>query len=453
MSDFLDALEKAGGGEGLDRFCDKHGSGAFDEILDDLASLNMLELNDAQGADDRPRTPSTGTVVLNVAHDCNLRCPYCFAKQGNYGLPKTMMSPEMAEKAVDWLIARAGDRKTVRIKFFGGEPLMNMPAIRRTVDYANKRADEEHKKVNYHITTNGTLLRDETIEYLRDHSVDVQVSVDGTQQAHDLVRIFPSGRGSHDVVTNRVGRLRELTGKCVTRATIAPTHPNFSDSVWHLIDDLGSSNAAFEPASGFACGGKSLGEQEIEIIKKDWDLVAEEFLARVRRGEVPPVANILKLLSKIHKRQKTIYGCGAGSAYLAIDPGGDIYPCHRFVGDSNWKMGNILEETFEDSIRQRFVYNTVESKEPCRSCWVRYTCGGRCAHEALEATGDMGKPDPLRCDLQIRLTELCLKLYVRLTPEEIERILSHSWQAQPLVQLKSQSERGAHKISENPFQS
>ena len=299
---------------------------------------------------------------------------------------------------------------------------MNMPAIRHAVAYGDQRSAEKGKRVRYHVTTNGTLLKDETIQFLHAHQVDVQVSIDGTPEAHDKVRIFPSGRGSHDIVTRRAERLGQLTGQCATRTTITPEEPRFSASVWHMIDALGSSNAAFEPATS-SSEGQHLDSERLAIIKREWERVAEEFLRRVRGGEVPPVANLIKLLGKLHRRQKTVYGCGAGLAYLAVDPRGDVYPCHRFVGNAEWKMGNVAGE-IDEATREKFLQNTVHNREPCQSCWVRYTCGGHCAHEALEATGDIARPDPVRCELQKHLTEVCLRLYVRLTRDELERILA-----------------------------
>lgn len=419
---YYDAVENPEVSSPQEQLASHYGTKVAAELLDELREMGLLvPVEKLPKPPNPPKQQNYHGVTLNVTHGCNLRCTYCFAQQGDYGLGRSSMDEEMAKKAIDWLAERNGEGKLVQISFFGGEPMMNMDTIRSTVDYANQRLGDTGKRVRYHVTTNGTLLSEKNVEFLaKNETLDVQVSFDGLPAVNDKFRIFPSGRGSHDVVANGIARLKAATGKAVLRGTISPGEAQFSDSVRHMAEDLGGTMIAFEPASGSTTSGKSLDTKEMETIKAEWEKVADYFAEHIKKGEIKPVGNLIKLLIQVHKRKKTVYGCTAGHANVAIDPSGDIYPCHRFVGESDWKMGNLHHGTLNDSIREQFVNNTVDNREPCKSCWVRYTCGGRCAHEAMEATGKITDPDPLRCDLVRHLTELALKLYVRLKPYELE---------------------------------
>jgi uncharacterized protein len=421
--DYYDAAEDPEVLPPRERLTRLYGTEVAEDVVDELREMGLL------GPVKQPSQPTTPLkqvfhgVTLNVTHGCNLRCTYCFAQQGDYGLGESRMDVETAKKAIDWLAEQGDGEKSTRVGFFGGEPLMKMNTIRDTVDYAGERLGGEGKRVNYHVTTNGTLLNDKNVKFLAEtKNMDVQVSIDGLPKVNDAFRIFPNGRGSHDVVAKGIERLKAATGKAVLRGTISPGEAQFSDSVRHMVDDLGGTVVAFEPASGSTTCGQSIDADEMQKIKAEWEKVANYFAEHIKQGEIKPVGNLIKLLIQIHRRKKSVYGCTAGHSNVAIDPSGDIYPCHRFVGESEWKMGNIHDGTFDDSISQQFANNTVDNRDPCKSCWVRYTCGGRCAHEAMEATGKITNPDPIRCDLVRHMTELALKLYVRLKPYERELV-------------------------------
>ena len=412
--DYYDAAER--GGDPRQAVAATWGEAAAEGVLEELREMGLLVPAPVgpPPAAAAPEDKGMCGVTLNVMHGCNLACTYCFAQQGDYGLGTKKMSVETARAAVDWLGDRRGGYKSLRVGFFGGEPMLNMPTVEDTVGYANDRLAG---KVKYHITTNGTRLDERNVGFIAENRIDVQVSLDGVAGVNDRFRVFRDGSGSHDVVAEGVARLKTATGTATLRGTIPADVPEFAESLWHMIDDLGATNVGFEPAEV----GKADGVADHDVmdrIKAEWERIAAQFEEQARQGTIKPVGNLLKVLTRIHGRKKSVYGCTAGHANVAVDPSGDIYPCHRFVGENEWKMGNVHEGTFDDSIRQRFARNTVDSREPCRSCWVRYTCGGRCAHEAKEATGSIGDPDPVRCDMIRHLTELCLKLYVRLLPRE-----------------------------------
>jgi uncharacterized protein len=398
-----------------------HGADVARAVVDDLRQAGLLVSVAALPVLQEPPPPPPGFsgVTLNVTHGCNLKCTYCFAKQGDYGLGESRMSADTARKAVDWLSEHSAGESSARVHFFGGEPLMNMPAIEGAIAHAEERLGAEGKQVQYHVTTNGTLLNEHNVRALADvKNLDVQVSLDGVAAVNDQFRIFASGRGSHDVVAEGIGRLKSATGKVILRGTIPPGLGEFSESLLHFVDDLGATTAAFEPMFGSTLRGQTLQQEDLETIKAEWTKVAEYFIEHVKHGEIKPVSNLVRILIQLHKRKKTVYGCTAGWSQVAVVPSGDIYPCHRFVGESDWKMGNIHQEGLDESIRARFAENTVDNREPCKSCWARYTCGGRCAHEAKEATGKISEPDPVLCDLTRHLTDLALKIYVRTEPHQ-----------------------------------
>jgi uncharacterized protein len=425
--DFYDATERGEAVEADHLPATGHTAQDISEAVEELRAMRLLV-----PAAEQPKPPSPPRpkgyqgITLNVTHGCNLRCTYCFASQGDYGLGASKMSVETAETAIDWLLEQNGERESANVTFFGGEPMMNMRTIVETVDLANQRSAATGKHISYQMTTNGTLLSRENVDIIADKEIDVLVSMDGSRETNDKFRLFPSGRGSHDAVVKGVQRLKTATGKAALRGTISPGETEFSESARHMIEDVGATGVVFEPAADNPMHGASIRPEDMDAIKAEWEKVADYFLDHARHGELLPVGNLLKLLQQIDSRKKAVYGCTAGWGNVAVDPTGDIYPCHRFVGESDWKMGNVKEATLDQSIRDQFAENHVDNREPCKSCWVRYTCGGRCAHEAKQATGRISDPDPVRCDLVRHMTELALKVYVRLKPYESSLVTSRS---------------------------
>lgn len=394
-----------------------YGAELATEVVTGLRKADLLDRRDAVSLQQPKAESSFHGVTLNVTHGCNLRCTYCFARQGDYGLGQAKMTKETAFKAVDWLRDHSDPADSLRVGFFGGEPLMNVGTIRATIDYANEQFQGTGRSVGFHVTTNGTLLIDRNVAFLaRVKTLDTQISIDGIGADNDACRMFPSGRGSYDVVAEGIGRLKAATGEAYLRATITPGKPQFSSSLIRMIEELGATKIAFEPMSGETIAGRHLDPSDVEAIKREWDKIGDYFAEHVRNGELKPVSQLLRLLFQIHKRRKSVYGCAAGWSNVGIDPSGNIYPCHRFVGEPAWKMGNVHEEHVDNDIYQHFIQNSVDNRKSCRSCWVRYVCGGRCAHEAQDATGSITDPDPARCDLMRHMIQLALRLYIRLEP-------------------------------------
>ncbi len=432
--DFYDVATVEGVSAGAAALRERHGAQVAQDVLDELRELGLVipqrsqpEPKPVQPVQAKPRLKG---VTLNVMHGCNLACTYCFAKQGDYGLGKKRMTEETAAKAIDWAEQHRQEGSRLLVGFFGGEPLLNMPTIRSAVEHARQRGAEHEHEVGFHVTTNGTLLSEDNVQYLADNQIHVQVSLDGTPDINDRYRIYRSGKGSHAQVVAGAKRLKDATRRLTLRGTISAAKPEFGESVRHMIEDIGATRVAFEPAE--LEGEEGIDADELVArIKAEWSRLAADFEEHARAGELKPYANLIKIMQAIHDRRKVVYGCQAGHSNVAVDPDGDIYPCHRFVGEQDWKIGNIHTGELREQVTERFVANTVDSKEPCRSCWARYTCGGRCAHEAKQATGDISAPDPRLCELVKHMTELGLVLYAKLKPIERQVLASRLFDGGP----------------------
>jgi uncharacterized protein len=415
--EFYERAEAEGLAAAEQHLRERHGDDTTAEIIEELRAMKLIVADPEPPPPESARGGGLKGITLNVVHGCNLACTYCFAQQGDYGLGDKRMSEETAAKAIDWASERRGDNKRINVGFFGGEPMLNMKTIRSAVEHARERGAEHEHGVGFHITTNGTLLTEDNVKYIAENQIGVQVSLDGKPEVNDRFRIYSSGKGSHAQVRKGVERLKKATNRLTLRGTIPGDRPEFGDNVRHMDEDLGATSVAFEPAEiGLADAVDS--DEVMARIKAEWTRLAADFEEHAKQGVLKPYGNLVKVMRAIHRRRKVVYGCQAGVSNLAVDPSGDVYPCHRFVGEDDWKVGNIHADTYDDGVIRRFTDNVVDSKEPCRSCWARYTCGGRCAHEAKEATGSISEPDPRLCELVKHLTELALKLYVRLKPME-----------------------------------
>ena len=389
------------------------GVAVAEEIVEEFRTLGFLGLSQARRLN--PGSQGMTGITLNVTHGCNLRCSYCFAGQGDYGTGHARMAQATARAAIDWLAHNRRNEGAVTVLFFGGEPMMNMPTVRDAAAYARERLDRPEHPVRLQMTTNGTLLNERNVKFLSELGIQPQISLDGPAEINDEKRTFKGGLGSYTVVAKGIARLKAATGRAALRATISSGRTEFYDTAVHFIDGLGATRANFEPAS-CSTEGNEIDAKDIETIKAEWSKITEECYQRARRGEIWPIGKFMNLLERIHWRKRSRYGCTAGMSAVAVDPFGDMYPCHRFVGSPAWKMGNVLDATFNPAIAKAFADNSVDDRESCQRCWARYLCAGRCVHEAMEVTGSIASPDPLRCDMMRHICSEALKLYVRVLP-------------------------------------
>lgn len=375
------------------------------EILEELLSLKEQGMLFTLPAGQVPpmRFQGIKSICLNVAHDCNLACAYCFASQGDFGGKPSLMSKETGRKAVDFLIGNSGKRKLLEMDFFGGEPLMAMDTVKEVVRYGHEQAAKAGKVFKFSLTTNGVLLDQETIDYIVANRISLVLSLDGRKEVNDRMRYTKNHKPSYDLILPRYLELAEKTDDYVVRGTYTKHNLDFSEDV-KSFDALGFKHLSIEPAVCSEDTDFALGEGDLELIQDEYARLAVVYLERYKAGHPIDFFHFNVDLSAGPCIYKRVTACGAGFEYLALTPEGDIYPCHQFVGQEEFKMGDldhgIVDQESSDTFRQTNIY----SKESCRSCWARYYCSGGCHANAQEFNQDIKKPYQLGCEIQkIRL--------------------------------------------------
>jgi len=373
-----------------------------------------------------PGRPVLKALCLNVAHDCDLACRYCFAGQGGFGGRRGLMSPEVARAAVDFLLERSGTVATCEIDFFGGEPLLNLDVVRETVDYALRRAEALGRGFSFTLTTNAHALGPHEAAYLDETMANVVLSLDGRPEVHDRMRPAPGGVPTHKRVLDNIRRFVDRRGErdYWVRGTYTALNLDFSEDFAFLAGQ-GFRNISLEPAvdgggpsgrRGRRSGRWNLREEHLEQIAREYVRLADVAFDLAAAGRPVTFFHFITAADDGPCLAKRVRGCGAGREYLAVTPEGNIYPCHQFVGREGFRMGNVLEGSFSaDGPAGEVARLWLGAKTPCRDCWARYRCSGGCHANALSATGDVRRPDPLGCALLKARLEAALYLQARLT--------------------------------------
>lgn len=351
-------------------------------------------------------------LCLNVAHDCNLRCSYCFASEGDFGCGRELMPLETAKNAVDFMIEKSGGIKNLEMDFFGGEPLMNFDVVKETVKYARSLEKKHNKNFRFTLTTNGILLDDEKIDFLNREMYDVVLSLDGRKEVNDKFRLTKTKKGSYDIIVPKFKKLVDSRGdkNYYVRGTYTKENLDFSQDVMH-VHSLGFDNISMEPA---LCGSKfrpSIDESNLNEILNEHDKLLEKLIELKKEGSKINFFNFNIDLDKGPCVIKRLKGCGCGNDYVAVTPNGDIFVCHQLVGEDDFKMGNVNDKTFDKNIKKRFLNTSIYHKEKCRNCWVRFYCSGGCAAKNHEHGGDIMKPYTFSCELQKKKIECAIVLY------------------------------------------
>jgi uncharacterized protein len=353
------------------------------------------------------------SLCLNVAHDCNLRCKYCFASKGDYSGKRELMSSEVGKKAVDFLVENSGNMRNVEIDFFGGEPLLAMETVKEVVSYAKTLEKEYRKRFNFTITTNALLLDDNTINYLHKNMDNVVLSLDGRKNVNDHIRVRADGSGSYDDIVYKIQKMVELRERdkkeYYVRGTFTRYNLDFAEDVFHLAD-LGFREISIEPVVGND-GDYLLKEEDLRVLFEQYGRIAAEYLRRKKTGENP--FRFYHFNMDIYHGPciyKRLWACGAGRDYLAVTPSGEIYPCHQFVGQSQFLMGNIFDGRLNDDVIDLLKETHVFSKDECSTCWARYFCSGGCNANNFLINGDMKKPYHITCELQKKRIEYAIYL-------------------------------------------
>ena len=356
------------------------------------------------------------SLCLNVAHDCNLRCRYCFASTGDFSTGRELMSFDVAKAAIDFLLSNSGVRRNLEVDFFGGEPLLNFAVVKKTVLYARSLEEEYGKKFRFTLTTNGLLLTDAIIDFLNEEMSNVVLSLDGRRNINDSLRVTPSCDGSYDVIVPKFKRLVSRRGEkdYYVRGTFTKKNLDFSKDVLH-INSLGFEQISVEPVVLAPESEFSIKESDLDFITKEYEEVVEVILERRKNGNFLNFFHFMIDLENGPCAIKKLKGCSCGNEYIAVTPSGDIFPCHQFVGIENWKMGNVLKDKLVDqNVRERFLESNIFSKKDCGSCWAKFFCGGGCNANNLKFNSDIRNPYKISCELQKKRVECALFLKIKL---------------------------------------
>ena len=352
-------------------------------------------------------------LCLHIAHTCNLNCSYCFASQGKYHGERALMSFEVGRRALDFLVENSGKRRNLEVDFFGGEPLMNFDVVKQLVAYARSIEAERGKNFRFTLTTNGVLIDDDVIDFANRECVNVVLSLDGRREIHDRFRVDYSGRGSFDKIVPKFQRLVEKRGgkDYYMRGTFTHANPDFLEDIKVMLD-LGFNELSMEPVVCAPGDPAELTDSDTEIVKEQYEKLAEMMLERHREGRPFTFYHYMIDLAGGPCIYKRISGCGSGTEYMAVTPWGDLYPCHQFVGDEKYKLGDIYVGVTNTAAQREFAECNVYARSECRDCWARLYCSGGCAANAYHATGSVKGVYKRGCELFKKRMECAIMLAV-----------------------------------------
>lgn len=348
-------------------------------------------------------------MCLNISHNCNLRCEYCFADGGTYSKERKNMPLDVAIKAIDFLVAHSGKRRNLEVDFFGGEPLLNFEVVKKTVEYARSLEKKCGKNFRFTVTTNAVLLNDEITEYCNKEMYNVVVSIDGRKSVHNSVRKTVGGKESFDVILQNALRFREKRGdrQYFVRGTYTALNTDFSEDVLAL-NDFGFDCISVEPVVLPETHRLALKDEHTDTLLKQYDILAEEYIKRRNTEKHFEFFHFLMNLNDGPCEAKRLTGCGAGCEYVAVSPDGSIYPCHQFDGNDAFIIGNVCDGSFDTAIPEKFAACNVTTKEDCPNCWAKYYCSGGCNANALNFNGNINKPYRGACALMKKRIECAL---------------------------------------------
>ena len=329
-------------------------------------------------------------LCLHIAHSCNLNCSYCFASQGKYHGERALMSFEVGKRALDYLIEHSGTRRNLEVDFFGGEPLMNFQVVKDLVAYARSIEKEKGKNFRFTLTTNGVLVDDDVIDFANRECSNVVLSLDGRKEIHDRFRVDYAGKGSWEKIVPKFQKFVEARGgkNYYMRGTFTHANPDFLKDIQTMLD-LGFSELSMEPVVCAEDDPSALTMEDLPIVMEQYEKLAELMLERDKQGKPFTFYHYMIDLTGGPCIYKRISGCGSGTEYMAVTPWGDLYPCHQFVGDEKFKLGNIWDGVTNKEVQGEFAACNVYAHPECRDCWARLYCSGGCAANAYHATGSV----------------------------------------------------------------
>lgn len=400
-----DEAEKAG--YGAEKYLE-----AADELLE-LKTQNLLFTKDIYKklAGYKEKNSVIKALCLHIAHDCNLRCRYCFAHGGEYMGKRELMSAEVGKRAIDFVIKESGARKNIEIDYFGGEPLMNFDVVKEITEYAKAEGEKHGKNFRFTITTNGILLDDKKTDYINANMSNVVLSVDGRREVHDKVRVRADGSGSYDSVIDKFKKLADSRSqeRYYVRGTFTRDNLDFSEDVMHLAA-LGFEQISVEPVVAKESESYALREEDLPRIFAEYERLAQRLVDYRKAGHFVNFFHYMIDLNESPCAYKMLSGCGSGHEYAAVTPSGDIYPCHQFASNPDFKMGNVFDGKIDENIRDMFLKSNIYTKEDCGNCWARFYCSGGCAANAINMNGDINKPYKMACEMEKKRVECAIAI-------------------------------------------
>ena len=352
-------------------------------------------------------------LCLHVAHTCNLTCDYCFASQGKYQGERALMSFEVGKQALDFLIANSGSRRNLEVDFFGGEPLMDWDVVKQLVNYARSVEKEHNKNFRFTLTTNGLLVDDDVIEFANKEMHNVVLSLDGRKEVHDRLRRTVGGHGSYDVIVPKFQKFvqsRNNTGYYV-RGTYTHDNIDFTKDIFHMAD-LGFTELSMEPV---VCDPKepyALTEADLPVLFEQYEILAKDMLRREKEGKPITFYHYMIDLTGGPCVYKRVTGCGSGTEYMAVTPWGELFPCHQFVGDPAYSLGDIWKGVTHPEVQDKFRKCNAYARPDCKDCWAKLYCSGGCAANAYHATGDIAGVYEYGCQLFRKRMECAIMIQV-----------------------------------------
>lgn len=397
----------------------------WDEIAELIAAEELFTKDSYEPyiTDFAKRPTVVKALCLHIAHDCNLACQYCFAEEGEYHGKRELMSYEVGRKALDFLVANSGNRRNLEVDFFGGEPLMNFQVVKDLVAYGRSLEETHDKKFRFTLTTNGVLLNDDIMEFANQEMGNVVLSIDGRKEVHDRMRPFRKGAGSYDLIVPKFQKFADSRHqeKYYVRGTFTHNNLDFSKDVLHLAD-LGFKQISVEPVVAQETDSYAIREEDLPQLMEEYENLALEMVKRHGKENDFNFFHFMIDLEGGPCVAKRLSGCGSGTEYLAVTPTGDLYPCHQFVGNTDFLMGNVDDGVVNTDLRDEFKSCNVYAKDKCRECFARFYCSGGCAANSYNFHGDIHNAYDIGCALQKKRVECAIMIKAALAAKEGEEV-------------------------------
>lgn len=417
--DILDYYKDNSLEEIIEKLSGKYKISQIKEAYDEISTLEREGLLYSEEVDTRNISYNSDNVIkamcLHVAHDCNLRCKYCFASQGDFKGERSLMSLEVGKRALEFLCENSGRRRNLEVDFFGGEPLMNFDLVKELVNYGREIENKYNKHFRFTITTNGVLLDDEKIDYINENMDNVVLSLDGRKDVNDNMRKTVTGKGSYDVIIPKFKELVKRRGDkdYYIRGTFTSYNLDFSEDALHFYNE-GFKKISIEPVVTSPENDYALKDEHVDEILREYEKFSKEYIDIKKKDKDFLFFHFMIDLKQGPCLAKRSIGCGAGSEYVAVTPEGELYPCHQFVGNEDFKLGDVFSGVLNTKKREEFKKANVFAKEECKSCWAKFYCSGGCHANAYNTNGDILKPYRIGCEMEKKRIECAISILANL---------------------------------------